>query len=1026
MLHLRVPIKAGTSYGTIEYANPLQKSRSDYYQSTLHSVYSSASEDRAVNVPFTIKIQDSGYIAGITSEEIDINLSIREYCKKIATLLSGTSSQRSARTCNTLLKSYVSNVPTGMFDDDANDEDIDTRYFTANLPKSTYLYCNLKAPLHALGYADNQIRYISNLSAYPDIPKELIETAAAMGAYSDINSIYIVDDNINSASNPLPAADGHIKWLDEDKFEDVYFPARRANRYIESDAIPHPRFRVRRSGLSVVLSDVEQEMNIAIGDDKKTLLQKLAKTEKWVDAATLAKVEMASAQKPFDKSQLNPKRGETHAEAKVRYWREAIVTALSNVTVSASEPEIIVPSEYYGVHMVANELLIPLTTLAENDEKFYVRIAAESCMISFIAFLVAKIDARLQTAEGALKVSLSQQRQKFSEQSADRFVEKNNLIAMYTQEIEIRKKQFENLTPDDVVGENDEISLFLEGLTGTCDEAAKNVFDAELNSLIDTSRALNENDIIALNDRLHTMALASGDTIADAEDSVTRATDSSAAITKLWNDQVLAYNKFVLEAPIKVPAITLDDIEVEVKAAEEVQASANGIRNGMKTSASILKRNMDSLRCKTFNYSEFVQMASQSPEKYGGDERVKQQLLDQFNVLNGYNKDIVKALSVMGQSITAINKEIADSKSKVSGIAEIVTRLNSVYNVKNANRKIAYPAVMSTDINELTKIRTVILPDNSSSVAESETVPVIDPQPPILSGDQQSGTQQQQGSGKSKTDQPSKPPTPPPPPPPPLTDGVESGRAPTPQGDQDTPSDEGDEEDDDEDDRDDPNFVGRTKYSIGFVHFQNDPYVINSVIEISKATTAADVNEKFASLLRDPLLVSNLLNMAFQPRFFEVTENPKRYGLKSIKDLPLNNSYLQVDVKTRRNANLLRLGSIADSNFKITVYANIPYQKYSDNFDVVDPFENDFKKHYPLMLGPVNAGPFNAYSSVIGECTTMALLEREGRCRNPVDILMRSAERERYTINFYSAQNLEPTVFERDYVLYFHFNIEDV
>ena len=78
------------------------------------------------------------------------------------------------------------------------------------------------------------------------------------------------------------------------------------------------------------------------------------------------------------------------------------------------------------------------------------------------------------------------------------------------------------------------------------------------------------------------------------------------------------------------------------------------------------------------------------------------------------------------------------------------------------------------------------------------------------------------------------------------------------------------------------------------------------------------------------------------------------------------------------------------------------------------------------MLGPVNAGPFNAYSSVIGECTTMALLEREGRCRNPVDILMRSAERERYTINFYSAQNLEPTVFERDYVLYFHFNIEDV
>ena len=73
MLHLEVPIKAGTSYGTIEYLNPLQKSRSDYYQSTLHSMYSSAAETSKVPVPINVTIQDSGYIAGVTSEEINEN-----------------------------------------------------------------------------------------------------------------------------------------------------------------------------------------------------------------------------------------------------------------------------------------------------------------------------------------------------------------------------------------------------------------------------------------------------------------------------------------------------------------------------------------------------------------------------------------------------------------------------------------------------------------------------------------------------------------------------------------------------------------------------------------------------------------------------------------------------------------------------------------------------------------------------------------------------------------------------------------
>ena len=83
MLHLKVPVRSGTSYGEIEYENPLQRPRQEYYSAKLHSVYSSAAETSSVNVPLTFTIQDSGYVAGIESDEINFDLPIKDYSQNL-------------------------------------------------------------------------------------------------------------------------------------------------------------------------------------------------------------------------------------------------------------------------------------------------------------------------------------------------------------------------------------------------------------------------------------------------------------------------------------------------------------------------------------------------------------------------------------------------------------------------------------------------------------------------------------------------------------------------------------------------------------------------------------------------------------------------------------------------------------------------------------------------------------------------------------------------------------------------------
>ena len=197
------------------------------------------------------------------------------------------------------------------------------------------------------------------------------------------------------------------------------------------------------------------------------------------------------------------------------------------------------------------------------------------------------------------------------------------------------------------------------------------------------------------------------------------------------------------------------------------------------------------------------------------------------------------------------------------------------------------------------------------------------------------------------------------------------------------------------------------------------------MITVNKNTKPRDICSAFKTELDTVLFVNRTLNLAFKPQVREEldVEDPKRFIWTNDKTLDYNTSYLQINFKDRRYANLLRLSTLANSHQKFTLFANDAYEKYSDNFDLLNPFENDFFDHLPLILSPVNAGPFNSYSSISGEMTTMGIVESKGRVKNSVEILMRSSERERFSVIFYSGKDLEKNYFTRDYILYLNFNV---
>ena len=220
------------------------------------------------------------------------------------------------------------------------------------------------------------------------------------------------------------------------------------------------------------------------------------------------------------------------------------------------------------------------------------------------------------------------------------------------------------------------------------------------------------------------------------------------------------------------------------------------------------------------------------------------------------------------------------------------------------------------------------------------------------------------------------------------------------------------------------NFITGKKYAIGFVHFKNEKKTNSNVFTISKDTTSENVVNFLKSLINDDLLIGNQLNMKFKPEIRN-TESDYQYEFFNNSTCSYNESYIQFIFNSKRFSNLFRVNNIVSVDQKLTISANKNYNKKSDYFNINNPFNDDFRDNLPLILSPRNAGIFNTFASEIGETSSLGIIDRIGRIKNAVPVIMRPSHQERFTIDFLTTDltNKYPI---RDYVLYFHFNVDSI
>ena len=145
MLHLRSVWVKGSKSLDIEYTTPLEKCKNNYYQITLHSLYSGPVEHEPVSVPVECEIQDSAYIASVDTDEINFKTKIKTYSQFIAQLLNGQGQgkhRRASQKLGEILTNNHSNIPSVIFNERASDTVLTSRYFNLKLPSQTYIFSN--------------------------------------------------------------------------------------------------------------------------------------------------------------------------------------------------------------------------------------------------------------------------------------------------------------------------------------------------------------------------------------------------------------------------------------------------------------------------------------------------------------------------------------------------------------------------------------------------------------------------------------------------------------------------------------------------------------------------------------------------------------------------------------------------------------------------------------------------------------------------------------------------------------------
>ena len=432
LLILKTKWEKNTNECSVEYVTPLEKCKDNYYNLKLDSVWAEASETRPVVVPVNYHIMDSGYIASIDSDEIVDSKPIKEYAQHITALLNGDFRningihKRSSQKFFDILRNNHHTLPQAVFDANARDNEETSRYFRLKLPAKTYIFSNNIYSLYALGYSENQILYIENLEQYSNnsIPKELIDLQNRF-AYSSVKSIYLAPIEQETVTNRMPVFTSpcNLKWLDDDTFESVYYPARRHLRFSEIHSPIPTNVRTVRTVSQPLFSKGELKREIKFDDTPDAKRRKLTLLRDWDNFAKNTQVTVRGRH-PFDLQKLVPTSEETVDDVRYDYWRAALITHIAKTPVAS----VVIPNQYLEFSRKL-ELIKPLKQLMQ-DPKDYIKIAASAALKSYNELLKTKLEEAISAStRDAIKERLQRNLTSITEQARKDATNHETLVA---------------------------------------------------------------------------------------------------------------------------------------------------------------------------------------------------------------------------------------------------------------------------------------------------------------------------------------------------------------------------------------------------------------------------------------------------------------------------------------------------------------------------------------------------------------------------------------------------------------------
>ena len=382
MLHVQSEIKANNSWCVVEYDNPINNIRKEY-RLRLHSVYSKANDFGNVDIPITYKVQDTRYI-----KYFEYSLSNSKTIKKVSQEIKN---KLNSQNFTKQLKKFANQPLVAEFNNQP-DEDESTRYFDIKLPRNTYLFSNNKYILYALGYSDNQLGVVDDLSRI-GFSRHHIEPSLSAVA-TDISKIYVVQNNNQNSFFPSDTEVGNFKWQTDDKFENVYLISKRNQR----NRAPVQLIRTRRQAGNfdfsddVVLLPTEKENIIESNDLPIVKKNKLLQNRKWEEIAERILINFD------DNLELDLQ----DLKLQVLYWRDKLVDTIINTNnilinslVNVSKPvTLTLPSAFLNIDEKLN-FYHPFTYLLQDDAS-YVQIAASKILLDFFKKYKEIYDEKIQ------------------------------------------------------------------------------------------------------------------------------------------------------------------------------------------------------------------------------------------------------------------------------------------------------------------------------------------------------------------------------------------------------------------------------------------------------------------------------------------------------------------------------------------------------------------------------------------------------------------------------------------------------